>query len=235
MSNNSLKPKWDIAQVVDIETRIKAMYAANETELKPRFTARELELLTSPESALSTARVGQAENLVTQKTQTKSKDVVAAELAKTESDIREVVKSLTRGPDILQAFGIGEPINPKSLPNVVAQANIIINGFTKYADWATANGILRSDIEEIERQRNLLDQSGTVQERAVLTRKVKTVDKNTTQREVEDLITKFSAMGILLFRKTKPELIPLFEDLIPKSPSQATPPPADQLPPAPQQ
>lgn len=54
-----------------------------------------------------------------------------------------------------------------------------------------------------------------VQEKAKFERKAKTLDKNTLQREVENLVTKISAVGARVFRKKEPGVARLFEGLIP--------------------
>ena len=60
-----------------------------------------------------------------------------------------------------------------------------------------------------------LDNADDVQEISKFQRKASTMDKNTLQRRVEDLVTKISVIGIRVFRKKDPAVVPLFEGLIP--------------------
>jgi hypothetical protein len=100
----------------------------------------------------------------------------------------------------------------------IAAANLIIAGYNKYSEWARNNAkILEEDIIKIEALRNQLIDADKIQENVKLVRKLGTVDKNTLQSRLEQLITQASVVGVKVFRSSKPELVPLFQALIPGS------------------
>jgi hypothetical protein len=120
--------------------------------------------------------------------------------------------------EILKAFGIGTRTHCQSQPLTIAAANLIIAGYNKYSEWARNNAkILEEDIIKIEALRNQLIDADKIQENVKLVRKLGTVDKNTLQSRLEQLITQASVVGVKVFRSSKPELVPLFQALIPGS------------------
>ena len=131
-------------------------------------------------------------------------------------DTRRMVLAVTPEGDVSTSFGVGEKVSEKSMPSLVAAANTVINGYNANTEWAnTKAGIIEDDITEITELLALLDTADDVQEKAKFERKAKTLDKNTLQRSVEDLVTKISAVGIKVFRKQNPDVAKLFEGLIP--------------------
>ena len=79
----------------------------------------------------------------------------------------------------------------------------------------TEAGIVEEDMADIQAEVEALSTADTLQEKAKFVRKATTMDKNALQRRVEDLITKISAIGIRVFRRKDPAVVPLFEGLIP--------------------
>jgi len=107
---------------------------------------------------------------------------------------------------------------------VIASGNIVIDANLKYGTWSKDAGIIEADITEIKTLIKALSDVGKVQDDSMYVRKAKTMDKNTLQREVEDEVSKLSALGIRHFSKN-PTVRIQFEDLIPAShkPKPATP------------
>jgi hypothetical protein len=130
-------------------------------------------------------------------------------------DIRNIVKGVSNNAGILKAFGIGENIH-KNVSSVTAAGNMILNGYTDHTEWAnTEAGILDEDIEVINADVLALSTADNVQEGSKFQRKAGTMDKNTLQRRVEDLVIKISVTGVRVFRKKDPAVVALFEGLIP--------------------
>jgi hypothetical protein len=80
--------------------------------------------------------------------------------------------------------------------------------------------LLEEDIGEIVALRDGLSGANEKQEKKKFDRKSKTIDKNVLQRQTEDLITKISVIGVKVFHKKNPSIVPLFEDLIPGGPGK---------------
>jgi hypothetical protein len=130
-------------------------------------------------------------------------------------DIRNIVKGVSDNGRILKACGIGEKVN-KNVSNVTAAGNMVLNGYADHKDWANNEaGILDEDVEMINADVLALSTADNVQEGSKFQRKAGTMDKNTLQRRVEDLVTKISVTGIRVFRKKDPAVVALFEGLIP--------------------
>jgi hypothetical protein len=127
-----------------------------------------------------------------------------------------MVQSGSPTPDVSKSFGVGEKLAPNSIPSLVAASNSIITGYSSNTEWAnTKAGIVEDDITEITELVDSMDAADEVQEKTKFERKAKTLDKNTLQREVENSITKISAVGARVFRKSDPGVAKLFENLIP--------------------
>ena len=93
---------------------------------------------------------------------------------------------------------------------------MVVIVFNKYSDWATNEaGILEEDIQEIQEYNAALTEADDTQELAKFKRKANTLDVNTLQIKVEDMITKASTLGVKEFHKTDPDAAKLFKDLIP--------------------
>ena len=130
-------------------------------------------------------------------------------------DIRDTVKGVSDDTGILKSFGIGEKIQ-KNVSSVTAAGNMVLQGYADHTEWANNEaGILDEDIEIINADVLALSTADTVQEGSKFQRKASTMDKNTLQRRVEDLVTKISVIGIRVFRKKDPAVVALFEGLIP--------------------
>jgi hypothetical protein len=130
-------------------------------------------------------------------------------------DIRNTVKGVSDNVGILKAFGIGENIH-KNVSNITAAGNMVWNGYAEHKDWANnAAGILDEDMETIQAEVLALANTDDIQEDSKFERKASTMDKNTLQRRVEDLVTKISVIGIRVIRRKDPAVVALFEGLIP--------------------
>ena len=209
-------PKWDISATLysgqqGIELTEK--YPGN---LAARFKPDAFDQFKVDLAQLREYHTGQVETLNVQKTQTKGKDETAQLEHKKISKIRNMIKASTNDPQILQGFGIGTEIKSNSENSVIAAANLIINGFETFSDWAkTEAGILDTDIEELRELNTRLAGADELQGKAIAGRKANTVDRDALQRAVEDHITKLSAAGDLEYCISNPAVAKLFRDLIP--------------------
>jgi hypothetical protein len=217
-------PKWSTDEAVDRGKQAVKLTQAYRTDMENRFKPGEIELLEKNLKDLElSGKPGQVQTLNVQKAQKKTKEDIATELQENVMSIRGMVKAVPDSSDKQQGFGIGTPANKNNLPQLVAAAGMIINCFNQNREWAmTEAGILEEDIEEIEAIRDQLTNADSTLSDKKVERKVKTADKNTLQRKVEELITKVSAIGITVFRKKNKALVPLFEALIPGSASSSS-------------
>lgn len=214
-----IKPKWSIEDVSVKGHQANGLLKQYQADLQARIKAEEMAELENGLRDLESSRAGQKGNLQGQKSATKSKEAVTEELHNEVIDLREMVKVATGAKqEILKAFGIGTSTHFKSQPKTIAAANLIIAGYNKYSEWAQSSArVLEEDIVKIESLRDQLIDSDKSQENVKLVRKLGTIDKNTLQIRLEQLITIISAVGVKVFRSEKPELVPLFEALIPGS------------------
>jgi hypothetical protein len=211
------RPKWDMQDTIYRGRQATKLFEEHGADFSDRIKPGEREFLGTGVDELERCNSGQSEVLVEQKSKTQGRDQAIEALHNALSDIKNMVKAAAPDePEKLKAFGVGEKVNKNSVSSVRAAANIIINGYNENSAWANGEaGIIEQDIQEIEALSNELKQADTVQEHAKLNRKVKTIDKNSLQRQLEDLVTKISAIGIKVYRKKNPSLVPLFEDLVP--------------------
>jgi hypothetical protein len=217
MSQND--PKWTTEQAVDKGKQAVELTVKYRSDLENRYKPGEIELLqTSVAEMESAGKPGQSEALVNQKAQTLNKSETAEELQEEIISTRGQIKAANPQADILMAFGVGTSANVNNQNQLIAAANLIISGYNLHQDWAQKEaGILEVDIEEIQALRDqLIGADGTLGQKK-FARKAKTVNKNTLQRTIEDLVTKTSAIGIKVFRKKDKAIVPLFEALIPGS------------------
>jgi uncharacterized coiled-coil protein SlyX len=214
-----IKPKWTIEVVSMKGHQASGLLKQYQADLQARIKTEEMMELENGLRVLESSRAGQKENLQGLKSATKSKEDVTKELHTEVIDIREMVKVATGvKQEMLKAFGIGTPTHYKNQPKTIAAANLIIAGYNKYGEWARNDArILEEDVTKVESLRDQLIDSDKIQENVKLVRKLGTVDKNTLQLRLEQLITQISAIGVKVFRSSKPELVPLFQALIPGS------------------
>ena len=217
-------PKWTSEEALDKGKQCIELLTKYRADIENRFKPGEIELLLSSIAVLESAgKAGQSEALVNQKAQTLNKGEIGSILLEEVMAVRSLVKAGNAPSDILMAFGVGVSVRVNSQPQLIAAANLIISGYNQHTEWAQKEaGILEDDIEEIQELHDQLSGSDATLGKKKFARRAKTVDKNTLQRTIEDLITKTSAIGIKVFLKKNKAIVPLFEALIPGSGSSAT-------------
>ncbi len=203
------KTKWSIEDVSVKGHQACGLFNQYQSDLQTRIKVEEVTELENGLRELESSRAGQKGNLQGQKSATKSKDAVTEELHTEVIDIREMVKAATDvKQEMLKAFGIGTLTSSKSQPKTISAANLIIEAYNKYSDWARNSArILEEDIVKIEALRDQLIDADKTQENVKLVRKLGTVDKNTLQSKLEQLITMISVVGVKVFRSDKPSLV----------------------------
>ncbi len=214
-----INPKWTIEEVSVKGHQACGLFYQYQSDLQDRIKAEEVEELETGLRKLEWSRAGQIGNLQGQKSATKSKDAITEELHYEVMDLRDMIK-VAPGvkQEILKAFGVGTTTDKRIQPKTIAAANMIIAGYNKYGDWARNSAkIFEEDIEKVESLRDQLIDADKSQENVKLIRKLGTVDKNTLQLRLEQLVSQISAIGVKVFRSKNPELIPLFKALIPGS------------------
>jgi hypothetical protein len=210
-------PKWEIGQSVYAGNQGYALAKKYQSDIEGRLKPGEIEELGTGVTELERKRAGQSEVLTSQKSKTQDQNITVDTLHQDVMDIRNTVKAVSDNAGILKAFGIGENIH-KNVSSVTAGGNMILNGYADHKDWANnETGILDEDMEIISAEILALSSADGVQENSIFQRKASTMDKNTLQRRVEDLVIKISVTGVRVFRKKDPAVVALFEGLIPKS------------------
>jgi hypothetical protein len=215
--SNYKSPRWEIGQTIYFANQAVALGNKYKVDIESRLKPGELDELGSFVPELEGRRSGQSEILTTQKARTQDQNITIDTLHQDVMDVRDTVKGVSDDTGILKAFGIGEKIQ-KNVSSVTAAGNMILNGYADHTEWAnTEAGILDEDVELINADVLALSTADNVQEGSKFQRKAGTMDKNTLQRRVEDLVIKISVTGVRVFRKKDPAVVALFEGLIPKS------------------
>jgi hypothetical protein len=213
--SNFKSPKWDIGQAIYAANQAYALANKYKTDIENRLKPGEIEELGIGVSELERKKAGQPETLTSQKSRTQVQKIAVNTLHEDVMDVRNTVKAVSDNTGKLKAFGIGEKIQ-KNVISVTAAGNMVLTGYAEHKVWANNEaGLLDEDMETIKADVLALDNADYVQENSKFQRKASTMDKNTLQRKVEDLVTKISVTGIRVFRKKNPAVVPLFEGLIP--------------------
>ncbi len=135
------------------------------------------------------------------------------------ASIRKVVNGANTPAEIKIAYGVGG----KNRPTVMmasSAAQTVIAAYNLYKDWSNRNGILEKDITELTTLDAALFTSDDRQVKSIFERKAATMDKNTLQRNVEDMVTRIAGLGFHEFELTNPPVAKLFADLIPSAPQK---------------
>lgn len=208
-------PKWYANEAINsgkASLRLLELYG---TELQPRLKTDEQQQHKANVEELEARVPGQKQTLVTQKSSTQGQEEAIGELNRAIVDIRNIVRNAKASKEILIAFGITDKI-VHTVSGVTAAGNIILDAYKKYGPWCKDAGILESDITEITTLTKALGTVEKVQDDSMFVRKAKTMDKNALQREVEDEVSRLSALGAKQFSKN-PTVRKQFEDLIPSA------------------
>lgn len=212
--SNTINPKWTIEMAIKAANSAINLVDSQNGEVSQRLQPDELEQLRSNTEELKRRQTGQQEVLTDQKSKTRGQDE-AVELAHGRiMSLRSMIQSGRVPEEIVKAFGVGERAH-LTVSETVAAGNTIINAYKKYPEEAAEAGIIEADVNELSTLLTELTGADDVQEMAKYTRKATTLDKNTLQREVEDAVTKISAIGVHVYNVSDPGKAKLFADLIP--------------------
>jgi hypothetical protein len=211
------RPKWDSSVAVIKGKQSNELVSKYQNEIQGRFQPDDLPQHKANVVELETRLSGQKENLVDQKSKTLGQNEAMNILHSQVIGIRGIVKSCNPAAEIAKSFGVGEKIND-SKTSVISSAKIVMAGYSKNQEWCnTTAGILEDDIVEMNDLVNSINGKDDTQETSKFVRKSRTMDKNTLQRTIEDMVTRISAIGIHVFRLSNPEVANLFAGLIPSS------------------
>jgi len=212
---NSKQPKWELAATIHAARNTHALATKHLSSLNGRIAQPELDDLETKTDQLETIRVSISETLVNQKSKTLGQKQAVKALHKTVSAIRNIVKKdKTATPEIAKAYGVGEPMT-KSVSNIQAAANIVLKAYEAFADWSHAAGIIDADRDTITSLLDRLDELAGKKDDAMSNRKNTTFDKNIVQREVEDEVSRISAIGVHVYINEDAAVAQQFEELIP--------------------
>jgi hypothetical protein len=216
---NSKKPKWKLQKAISKAHSAINLVKKYQGKIIDRLTPGEFDRLLVNLTLLEKKGSGQTETLIVQKTETQSVGSKSNEAYESVSAIRKLVTKTTSDKEIRTAFGIGTKVSSNSISELKASINIIAEGYRKFTEWANSSGIIESDISALQAFIPLLTTAINTREEAKTGRTTTTIDKDVIQRSVEDIVTKISGIGVLVFHQSNPELVALFEALIPGSDS----------------
>ncbi|MCK9206693.1 MAG: hypothetical protein M0P66_06230 [Salinivirgaceae bacterium] len=211
----SKKPKWDLEEAIAAGEKALALSDKYSDQLGGRISKTELETFSNNVTNLKKFPIEGTQQLVEQKSKTAGKESSLARLKKLVGSIRKLVKNHpTVTPEISKAYGVGAHLG-NSTSHQLAAGKLIIEAYGKYNEWSTRVGIIAADITTIEAFIAEFDTKAKEQTDAKKTKKDTTFEKNNLQRMVEDEVTRFSALGVIVFGAADPIVAKLFEDLIP--------------------
>lgn len=210
------RPKWDIGVTVSKGTESISLINGPGANVKARFQPDEVTQFEVNIKELGIRQSTQSEALVDQKSKTKAQDSAIGWINDQVMNIRKVVNNADATPEIKSAFGIGVRTS-KTITGSNSAANMVKTAYEKFPEWSAKAGILPTDIEALEELQLQMGSADAVQESSKFARKAKTMDKNTLQVEVENMVTKVSTLGQLEFHKKDPALANLFASLIPST------------------
>lgn len=208
-------PKWEIGAAILKGKNAGALMKDYGDILLERLQEGEMEQLEANVAELEKRRSGQPEAVVELKSKTAGQDTAIDKLSKHVSGIRKIVKAGGPKRSIKESYGIGVPIG-RTVFAVNASANMVKTAYETHSEWSLKAGILPSDIEALTELQEQLGTADSIQEESKYTRKAKTMNKNTLQRDVEDEVSKISSLGVLAYID-QPAIMALFESLIPGS------------------
>lgn len=215
---NETKPKWDIDSAIKAGDEAYSLLEKYFTFLEKRLKPEELTDFKTKLDELRKRPPVQTTNLVVQKSKTEGQDDIMKSLRTEIVSIRNVIKSGNASDEISKAFGVGEKLN-NSITSCIAGANLVITAFDTYKEWCIKEaGLLEEDMDVVSSLITELETAAGIQDSAMSNRKGGTLDKNLLQRQVEDEITRISALGAHALKKTNSAVAALFENLVPGNP-----------------
>lgn len=215
--SDSKQPKWDSGATLSKGKQSLNLFKTYETELKPRIPEAEITQHTANVAEFEKRRSGQEPILANQKSYTSAQNDAVSKVNMRVSSLRKVVNGANAPAEIKIAYGVGG----KNRPTVImasSAAQTVLSAYKLYKDWSNRNGILDKDIAELTTLEAALFTSDDKQIKSIFERKAATMDKNTLQRSVEDMVTRISGLGVHEFELTNPPVAKLFADLIPSAP-----------------
>ncbi|MCK9206843.1 MAG: hypothetical protein M0P66_07015 [Salinivirgaceae bacterium] len=216
----SKKPKWDLTEAIAAGEKALVLSAKYSDLLGGRITQAGTDTLRTDVENLKKFPVDGTQKLVEQKAKTAGKDTSLADLNFLVGSIRTLVKkSPTATPEMKKAFGVGARLSG-SISHQLAAGKLVKEAYQNFTEWSTREGILAADITAIEALIAEVEAKNAQQTEAVKTKMDATFDKNGLQRQVEDEVSRISALGVIVFGKKDPAVAQLFGDLIP---SHSTP------------
>lgn len=214
------KQKWGSGVSVSKGKQASILFETYQTELKPRFPDEERAQFEANLAEFEKRLPGQQTNLAGQKSSTSAQDEVIKKVNKRVVSIRGIVMASNPGAEIKNAYAVGSKLQ-LTVSSASSSAQVTIAGYNLFKVWSNKAGILQKDIDELTTLEASLFTADDSQEKTIYTRKAATMDKNTLHREVEDGITKISALGFHEFELANPSVAKLFADLIPSAPAKA--------------
>lgn len=215
----SKRQKWDAGVAVTQGKKSVNLLQTHQSELSARISEDEKAQHEANIVSLEKRISGQEVKLSGQKSNTAGQNTIIKLLNGRVSSIRNIVKDANGSTEILKAFGVGNRITLTVL-GISSAADTIITAYNQFRDWSNKAGIIDSDMEELTTITNSLFDSDSKQAETIYIRKAATMDKNTLQRCVEDMVTKISNLGYHEFELKNPAVAKLFSDLIPSAPSK---------------
>lgn len=208
------KPKWPIRRTIEVGHRGLELVAHYRAELEARLAAGLVDGLTADVAVLE-GRVADAVRAPhVLKRLTKDQDAATVAGHALVMAVRNAIAKAGATKAESTAFGVGLTLRKKSVSQVAAGLDMIINAAARYPDRARAAGVLASDIEAATSLRTAVTTADGAQERGKEARKITVAERNGAAVRVEDAVTAISGAGELHFY-ARPEIAEQFSGLVP--------------------
>lgn len=209
------RPKWDIDETIRGSTQLGHLVAQHRGELESRLAAGTIEGLDADTDVLRGKQRGVKDARSDKKASTESQQQKLAEAADIISTFRQSVRShYPTNPEVRQAFGVGERLDPRSMDSVTSAIEMFVTEATEHAEVARVAAILPSDVELLAETLSELNGGDEVQEGKKVGSRKATQERNAAHLRVEDTMTRIVAVARIVFRK-QPDILEQFEATLP--------------------
>jgi hypothetical protein len=213
-----IKPKWSVAEGIRTGIGMFELSSGYADILNPRLDAGRIEGLGADVGVLRGDNQKSLSALLEKNSSTEAQDKMIGTGCWLVSSVREAIRRrYARDPEMKDLFGIGHPVNQKSVEAVARAMQGIIDGADKKPEAVREAGILPADIDEIRAVRMALVSADTDQEGKKLSAKDATAKRVATQLRVEEAVDRIYGAAKMAFRD-QPEILAKFEAVLPKSP-----------------
>lgn len=228
MADPAKKPKKSDTDVTQAGLKAHGLGTTHAALLEPRLPAGILTDLAANLDLMGIVVPGAKQTRASAKAATKTQAQALASGYQRVTAIRTALK-LTQAPaDVRKHYGVGTQVNPEVVKSVQTSIKVIVDRAEKYPDEARLHGILKSDIDDLKADSQIITAADTDQEKQRAAAPQSTKARNKALNAVVNATNHIAAAGIIAFAKDE-SLRKEFEALVgaglpnPKPPKKSAP------------